>query len=170
MDRALDLRKAVGPVLEAMAKYAGMLRGTITLLNRETGEIFIEAAYGLSDSQRERGRYKLGEGVTGKVVATGRPAVVPRISEEPLFLNRTGARKDLRRKDISFICVPIKLGNETIGALSADRILSDETSPEESVRLMAIIASMIAQAVRCARRPRRRNSAFWRKTCGCRRN
>jgi Nif-specific regulatory protein len=148
LDRALDLRKAVGPVLEAMARFAGMMRGTITLLNRDTGEIFIEAAYGLSDSQRERGRYKLGEGVTGKVIATGRPAVVPRISEEPLFLNRTGARKNLRSQDISFLCVPIKLGNETIGALSADRILSEETSPEESVRLMAIIASMIAQAVR----------------------
>jgi Nif-specific regulatory protein len=148
LDRALDLRKAVTPVLEAMAKFAGMMRGTITLLDRETGEIFIEAAYGLSDSQRERGRYKLGEGVTGKVIATGRPVVVPRISEEPLFLNRTGARKNLRSQDISFLCVPIKLGNETIGALSADRILSEETSPEESVRLMAIIASMIAQAVR----------------------
>ena len=148
LDRVLDLREAVGPVLQAMARYAGMLRGTIALLNRETGEISIEAAYGLSDSQRERGRYKLGEGVTGKVVATGRPAVVPRISEEPLFLNRTGARKGLRRKDISFICVPIKLGNEVIGALSADQLFTETKALDEDVRLLAIIASMIAQAVR----------------------
>jgi Nif-specific regulatory protein len=148
LDRTLDLREAVGPVLQAMARYAGMVRGTIALLNRETGEIFIEAAYGLSTSQQERGRYKLGEGVTGKVVATGRPAVVPRISEEPLFLNRTGARKSLRRKDISFICVPIKLGNETVGALSADRLFTEKTTLDEDVRLLAIIASMIAQAVR----------------------
>jgi Nif-specific regulatory protein len=151
LDRTLDLRQAVGPVLQAMAKYLGMLRGTIALLNRETGEIAIEAAYGLSDSQKERGRYKLGEGVTGKVVQTGRPAVVPRISEEPLFLNRTGARKGLRKKDISFICVPIKLGNEAIGALSADRVFSEGISLEEDVRLMSIIASLIAQAVRLRR-------------------
>jgi Nif-specific regulatory protein len=148
LDRVLDLRDTVGPVLRAMAQHAGMLRGTIALLNRETGEISIEAAYGLSNSQRERGRYRLGEGVTGKVVATGRPAVVPRISEEPLFLNRTGARRRLRRKDITFICVPIKLGNETIGALSADRLFLEGTTLEEDVRLLAIIASMIAQAVR----------------------
>ena len=32
----------------------GMLRGTLTLLNRESGEIFIEAAHGLSESQKER--------------------------------------------------------------------------------------------------------------------
>jgi len=135
-------------MLKAVAKHMGMLRGTLTLLNRETGEIYIETAYGLSASQQERGRYKLGEGVTGKVVQTGRPAVVPRISEEPLFLNRTGARKKLRKKDISFICVPIKLGLEVIGALSADRLFAEAVSFEEDVRLLSIIASMIAQAVR----------------------
>jgi len=148
LDRVLDLRDAVGPVLGAMGRHMGMLRGTIALLNRETGEITIEAAYGLSTSQQERGRYRLGEGVTGKVVATGRPAAVPRIRQEPLFLNRTGARKGLRKKDVSFICVPIKLGNEAIGALSADRLFSEEKSLEEDVRLLSIIASLIAQAVR----------------------
>jgi len=148
LDNSLDLREVMGPVLEAMATQMGMLRGTLTLLNRDTGEIFIESAYGLSESQREKGQYKLGEGVTGKVVQTGHPAVVPRISEEPLFLNRTGARKSLRKKDISFICVPIKLGNEVIGALSADRLFSESVSFEEDVRLLSIIASLIAQAVR----------------------
>jgi len=148
LDRSIDLRDVVNPVLQAIAKHMGMVRGTLTLLNRETNEILIEAAYGLSASQRERGRYRLGEGVTGKVVQTGQPAVVPRISEEPLFLNRTGARKQLHKKDISFICVPIKLGNEAIGALSADRLFAESVSFQEDVRLLSIIASMIAQAVR----------------------
>jgi Nif-specific regulatory protein len=148
LDQSLDLRDVVDLVLKDIARHMGMLRGTLTLLNRETGEIFIDAAYGLSTSQKERGKYKLGEGVTGKVIQTGKPMVVPRISEEPLFLNRTGARKNLRKKDISFICVPIKLGKEVIGALSADRLFADTVSLEEDVRLLSIIASMIAQAVR----------------------
>jgi len=148
LDQSMDIRDVVEPILEAMAKHMGMLRGTLTLLDRETGEIYIEAAYGLSDSQKERGRYRLGEGVTGKVVQTGHPAVVPLISEEPLFLNRTRARKSLRKKDISFICVPIKIGNAVIGALSADRLFSERISLKEDVRLLSIIASMIAQAVR----------------------
>jgi Nif-specific regulatory protein len=151
LSQSLDLRDVVGPVLKAMAEHMGMLRGTITLLDRESGEIFIEAAYGLSASQRERGRYALGEGITGKVVQSGQPAVVPRISEAPLFLNRTGARRGLRKKDISFICVPIKAGDETIGALSADRLFAEEVSFEEDVRLISIIASMVAQAVQLRR-------------------
>jgi len=148
LSRSMDLREVAGPVIDAMAERMGMMRGTLSLLNRETGELFIEAAHGLSTSQQERGRYRLGEGVTGQVVATGEPAVVPRISEDPLFLNRTGARKGLRKKDISFICVPIKIGAETIGALSADRLFDEAVSPDEDVRLLTVIASLIAQAVR----------------------
>lgn len=148
LDQSVDLRDVVNPVLKAMSKHMGMVRGTLTLLNKENGELFIETAYGLSQSQKERGRYKLGEGVTGKVVETGRPAVVPKIDEDPMFLNKTGARKKLRRKDISFICTPIQLGNEIYGALSADRLFSEDVSPQEDLRLLSIISSMIAQAVR----------------------
>jgi len=148
LDASLDLRDVLGPVLNALAARMGVARSTLTLVNKETGELSIAAAHGLSASQQERGRYRPGEGVTGRVVQTGRPAVVPRISKEPLFLNRTGARKRLRKKDISFICVPIKLGNEVIGALSADRLFAEDVSLEEDVRLLSIIASMIAQAVR----------------------
>ena len=148
LGRSMDLREVVDGVFKALSEHMGMSRGTLTLLNRHTGEIFIEAAHGMSDSQMERGRYKLGEGVTGKVVQTGRPAVVPRISEEPLFLDRTGARDHLEPTDVSFVCVPIKLGKECIGALSADRLFAEGVSFEEDVRLLSIIASMIAQAVR----------------------
>ncbi len=147
LERSLDLRDVAEPVLRAMAKNMGMVRGTLTLLNRQTGEIFIEAAYGLSEKQRELGRYRVGEGVTGRVVETGKAAAVPRISEEPLFLDRTGARKGLSKKDISFICAPIRLGKEVIGTLSADRLFAESVSLKEDVRLLSIIASMISQAV-----------------------
>ncbi|HUU43589.1 MAG TPA: sigma 54-interacting transcriptional regulator, partial [Planctomycetota bacterium] len=148
LDRSLDLRDVAHPVLTLLARRMGMVRGTLTLLNRKTGEISIEAAYGLSETQRRRGKYVLGEGVTGRVVQTGVPAVVPRISEEPLFLDRTGARRDPSKKDVSFICVPIKIGNEVIGALSADRLFDESVSLREDLRVLSIIASMVAQAVK----------------------
>ena len=144
----MDLRDEVGAILKSIAKHTGMVRGTLTLYNRQTGELYIETAHGLSDTQRERGRYKPGEGVTGRVVQTGRPVVVPRISDDPLFLDRTGAREKLSKDNIAFICVPIKIGNETIGALSVDRLFEENVSLDEDVRLLSIIASMIAQAVR----------------------
>ncbi|HIJ74920.1 MAG TPA: nif-specific transcriptional activator NifA [Candidatus Hydrogenedentes bacterium] len=148
LDRTMDLREEVKPILEIIAKHTGMVRGTLTLLDRETGEIHIEAAHGLSQDQRARGRYRPGEGVTGRVVQTGEPMAIPKISEEPMFLDRTGARKGLSKQDVSFICVPIKIENEVIGALSVDCLFADSVSLDEDVRLLSIIASMIAQAVR----------------------
>jgi Nif-specific regulatory protein len=126
----------------------GMSRGTLTLLNRQSGEIAIEVAHGLSISQKRKGKYRLGEGITGKVVETGKPVVIPRISDDPLFLDRTGARKRLKKDDISFLCVPIKIGKEIIGTLSVDCLFDKTVSFEEDIRLLATIASMIAQAVR----------------------
>jgi len=148
LEQGNDVQKIGMPILRALDKFMGMSRGFITLLNRVTGEIFIEAAYGLSKAQQERGKYKIGEGVVGKVVETGRPMIVPKISEEPLFLDRTGVRKNLPKKDISFICVPVRNQNEVIGTLSADRVFDESISLKEDLRLLTIIASMIAQAVR----------------------
>jgi Nif-specific regulatory protein len=148
LDSSLDLRTVVEPVMEVITRSMGMKFTTLTLLNRQSGEISIEAAYGLSASQKRRGRYKLGEGITGRVIQTGKPAVVPRISEEPQFLDRTGARRSVESGDLSFLCVPIKMGREVIGALSADRPASEATALQEDARILSIIASLIAQAVR----------------------
>ncbi|MBN1410782.1 MAG: sigma 54-interacting transcriptional regulator [Spirochaetales bacterium] len=147
LDKSMDLRDVVHPVLKSIAEHMGMLRGTITLLNRDTNEIYIDAAYGLSKLQLEKGFYKLGEGVTGKVIQTGTPALVPKISDEPLFLDKTGARADIDKASISFICVPIKIGDFTIGALSADRLFNDSIELNEDFRLLSIIASMISRAM-----------------------
>ena len=125
LDSSLDLRDALGPVLEIIARYKVLLQGNLTLLNRETGEISIEEAYGLSPRQQRKGRYKIGEGILGKVFQTGKPAVIPKISEEPQFLNRTGALNTENNRDISYISVPIKLNNQIIGALSAFRPFSE---------------------------------------------
>ncbi len=147
LDESLDLREVVGPVLEALRNRLRVRVGVLSLLNRETGEISIEAALGLSELQRERGRYKIGEGIIGRVIETGQPVVVPNVADEPLFLNRTGAIDTGQASGESFTCVPIKLGNQVVGALATGR-LAEPAASEDIVRLLSIVASMIAQAVK----------------------
>jgi Nif-specific regulatory protein len=147
LSETLDLKKVLKPILRMMADHMDMLRGTLTILNRSTGEIFIEEAYGLMPEEQAKGKYRLGEGVTGRVIDTGQPVIIPRISDEPLFLDRTGSRKNWNKEDISFICVPIKIGHEVLGALSIDRLFNEQITFEEDVRLLTIIASSISQAV-----------------------
>jgi Nif-specific regulatory protein len=144
----LDLKTVLRPILRMTAEHMGIIRGTLTILNRKKGEIVIEESYGLRPEEEAKGKYRMGEGITGQVIDTGQPAIVPRISDEPLFLDRTGSRKHVDKGDIAFICVPIKAGTETIGAISADRPSGEKAALEEDVRLLTIIGSCISQAVR----------------------
>ncbi len=148
LDDSLDLRDVVSPVLETLAHRMNMQYGTLTLLNRKTGDILIEAAHGISPAVTSRVRYRLGEGITGRVIQTGQAAIVPRTSESAEFLDRT---RRGRRPDTSFICVPILVGKEVVGALSVDQPTKPAAELEEDVRLLTIVASMIAQAVKLRR-------------------
>lgn len=143
----LDMRKALYKVLDLLSEYLGMNRGSITLLNPGTYEIRTEVAHGLSSREKARGRYRLGEGVTGKVIESGRPIAVPNLNEEPVFLDRTGARSRLDKSKISFYCVPIKDGRRVIGALSVDHTFENAGSLDDYIRLLTIISGLIAQKV-----------------------
>ena len=151
LSESSNLSESAYKTFEILDEKMGMMRGTLRLLNVSTNEITTEVAYGVSEEAKRRGKYKVGEGITGRVIEKGEPAVIPRVDEDPLFLNRTRARGDITRRDISFICVPVKLGTEILGAISVDRFFSKEIDFAEDVRFLSIIASMIAQAVKLKR-------------------
>jgi Nif-specific regulatory protein len=142
---SIDLRKSLSKVLDLLSDRLGMQRSFMTLLNPDTSEIYIEIAHGISASERSRGRYKLGEGITGRVIETGRPMAIPNIDDEPLFLDKTRSRKRLDTSKISFVCVPIMEGKKVIGAVSIDREYDDANNLEDDMRLLTIISSLIAQ-------------------------
>jgi len=148
LSSSLELEKSLGSILKILAESLEMKRGTITLVDPRTNELHIEVAHGLSAQEKERGRYKIGEGITGRVVETGEPMVVKDIEAEPHFLNRTQARRDLQERKFAFLCVPIKVGNKIIGALSVDHLFKGDISYEEDIKLLTIIASMVGQAVK----------------------
>ncbi|MBN1928695.1 MAG: sigma 54-interacting transcriptional regulator [Chlorobiaceae bacterium] len=158
-----DISKVLRLVLFILSEHMNMLRGMVTILDKSTGEMVINESFGLSEQQRQLARYKVGEGIIGQVVESGKPAVVPRIDEEPLFLDRTRSRIEENKEELCFICVPIKAGREVIGTLSADRRIAvpDDNDGKNLRRksdridilqyyvdLLSIIAAMISQAVR----------------------
>ena len=130
-------------ILAVLHRRMGMLRGTITLLHGDT--LAIEASHGLDDEEKQLGRYHLGEGITGHVAETGRPHLVPDISRDPRFLNRTGSRKT--DHPIAFLCVPIFHMEQVIGTLSIDRENVAGTDLERDLALLEIIGNIVADAV-----------------------
>ncbi len=146
---SLDLHKSLSDVLEKLNEKMDMRRATITIVDPTTETIRIEHAHGLSEDAKRRGFYKIGEGITGTVVKSGQPVIVPRIDQDPRFLNKTGSRTDVKDK-LSFVCVPIKLSGNTVGTLSVDTPFKGMDMLNGNVRLLNIVASIIAQAVQLA--------------------
>jgi Nif-specific regulatory protein len=120
LNEHLDLRKSLYKVLDILSSSLNMVQGTITILNPLRNEIVIE---------------------TGKAVS------IPKISEEPLFLDRTATRKKNQGKERSFICVPVKKGKQVIGALSVDRPFDKAYLLKSGEKLLSVIAAMIASHV-----------------------
>ena len=94
----LDLRHAFHHVLEILERHHRVARGAVVLLDEDEGELRVVASSGLPTSG-QRAQYRVGEGITGRVVESGKPVLVPQASREPLFLNRAGARRDLARNE-----------------------------------------------------------------------
>lgn len=147
---SFDLEKNLFQSMKTLSDYLDMNRGTITLLDQNTSELRIVVSYGLTKEQLSRGKYRIGEGIVGRVVETGSPIVVPDIGKEPLFLNRTRSR--IRKDNISFLCVPIKIKNEILGVLSVDRLFDETVYFEEDLRVLKIVATLVGQAIKLYQR------------------
>jgi Nif-specific regulatory protein len=143
----LDLKKSLYRVLDILSNSMNMVRGTITILDPLKNEINIEVAHGLSKRDVESVRYKIGEGITGRVFQTGKALTIPKISKEPLFLNRTASRRKKKDQEMSFICAPIKKGNQVIGAFSVDKPYDETYDLKQGEKLMSVIATMLARHV-----------------------
>src|SRR5258708_2623972 len=143
----LNLKASLARVLEILEESHGTLSGNIVLREEGGGELAVEAATGVAGSARAA-RYQVGEGITGRVVQSGKPVVVPKVSREPLFLNRTGVFKKSGRGELSFVCVPIKVDTRTVGALGVALPYHEDRHYDQEAKSYGIVGSMIGQAVR----------------------
>jgi Nif-specific regulatory protein len=141
-----DLSNTVLILLRIMEQYMNVVRGTVSLYDRQAGTIYIHESFGLTEEEEARGIYRFGEGITGKVVEAGKAMIVPRIGDDKDFLNMTRTRT-VQDNDLSFLCVPIKRGGKVLGTISAERIYDNDILLKLDAELLGIIAAMMAQAV-----------------------
>src|SRR3954469_5325522 len=152
LSSTLELRDGFGKMMQIISDKLDMHRGALVLLDESTGRLRTVAAVGLTQDEIDRGKYALGEGITGNVVATGRPRVIADLRAEPDFLNRTG-RLNPSTANIatSFLCVPVRIEGRTAGALSVDKPYVSDEQLRSDHKFLDIIAAFLAQAIQINR-------------------
>ena len=148
LSSSLELHKTLRQVLHVVSTHFNMPRGMVCV-RENLDDLRIIASIGFSQEEVARGRFSVGEGVTGRVYQTGVPAIVPNIAHEPLFLNRTGAKRFAENQAISFLGVPIKIGRECIGVLSFERETNDKWQGfKDDLQLLTMVANLMGQTIR----------------------
>jgi Nif-specific regulatory protein len=142
--RHKNVNTLLNEVLDILETEMNTERATLTLFHINENALIIEASKGLSAQEKARGRYSLGEGVTGLVGLNRQAIVIPNIAEEESFLDRTRARK---RHDIGFVCVPVMRNDELIGTISVDLEATPDIDWERKKQLLEIIANLLADAI-----------------------
>lgn len=85
-------------------------------------------------------RFRLGEGVVGKVAAEGRPMRIPDVTREDSFLNVADSPVDVR----SLLCFPLRMDNRVVGVLNLSHS-SPDFFTVEAERTLEFIAERIAR-------------------------
>jgi len=138
-------------VIDVLERSRSVQRGTIMLLTTDGRELRVEAAKDPSIRQSSNAAYRRGEGITGQVLESGEPRIVPLVAEEPRFKGRVHGRSN---ESLSFLCVPITVDNEPVGTLSVDCQAQGMPALEELLRFLSIVATMIATDVASRRNAR----------------
>jgi len=115
LDRSGEIEEAVTRTLLLLNERHRLGPCFVSIVS-DSGEIRTDYATGISGKSRSLARYREGEGITGRVVESGQPAIIPSVQDEPAYLNRTGSVLP-GSEPRSFICVPVTSGGVTIGTL-----------------------------------------------------
>ena len=161
----LEPEELFGQIMAMLRERLGITRAFMALRDEAIDRLRIVAAIGLTEDEKRRGQYELGEGITGQVVATGQLRVVADIAKEPNFLDRTGSRASaVGAQQLSYCCLPIRIGDRVVGALSVTKPFVDEPTLTADARLLAILTANIAQAIHVSELVKREKESWLAET------
>ena len=144
----LDIDEVLNTVLTAMRKIVDFKGGTVQLID-ERG-VYIAASDPPVTPEMASLRVRLGEGISGRVITTGRAVWSGDIkSDERVSITLRSAGSNAETH--SYLAVPVVCLGEVIGALQIDSIELDAFD-DDDVTLLEGLAAQVAGVIESARR------------------
>lgn len=130
-------------IMDMSVHLAHAERGSLMLMENGKAYLSIKAAKGINKKLLKEIKIRVGEGVSGRVFGEGTPLVVYDIEkDERVLLPRKPSYKTS-----SFISIPLKLGERTIGVLNISDKVKGEVFSEEDITLLGSFASYASIAL-----------------------
>jgi Nif-specific regulatory protein len=141
-----SLSSIISEILYILETQAGMRQGMISILNSDARNPAIDVTRGIDDLTR-KDRYKIDEQVISQVARTGEAVIITKNGATGA-VDKAYACNNLKRTDIAFLCVPIKISDTVIGVLSVDDIaVEQDATLEGELRFLEAVSDLTAQVV-----------------------
>lgn len=149
--RSLSSDQVLREMLHLMSELLGLNRGRIVLRNQPSSanpqNAAIQHAYGLTALEIRRGVYAEGDGITGRVLQSGQPAIVQDIAHDPLFLFRAVRAEKFPAETVAYLALPITWGNTTVGVLGCHRLRSRQRHLNDDLAVLKVLATLAGQVL-----------------------
>lgn len=154
LSSTLELKELLKRILEVSQRVLGAEASSILLLDEASKELTFEQALGEKAEQLKPFKVKCGEGIAGKVAATGEPVLLSDVKLDPAFTGKVDAVTGFVTKSV--LCVPLKVKERVIGVLE---LLNKQSSAEsesgiftgEDLKQAMAVANLAAVAVENAK-------------------
>lgn len=136
----LDLEKVLNRIVEAAVFVTGAEEGSLLLVDKDTGELYLRAARNLGEKFARGFRLKVEHSIAGQVVKTGQPILQSTQAEETLKVKTGYLVKSL-------VNVPLKAKDEVIGVLAVNNKVSPRPFTDNDVYLLSALADYATIAI-----------------------
>ena len=143
----LYLDEMLGVVTDMAARMMAAAATSLYLLDEATGQLVLRAAQNISGAVGPLSSMAVGEGIAGRVAASGEPIVVLDLRADERCLNRAVAEQE---GWVSLLSVPLIVRDRTVGVFSCTMGARHEFTPKE-VELFQTLANQTALAIENAR-------------------
>ena len=151
----VNLKSAFHRVLEILERYHGTSRSVIALPRDDGRRLFLQASIGIRAPHADA---PLGGSLAQQVFDSGRPVVVPRVSQEPMLADlvarsaknsRNAARSGIADdNDLTYICVPVQQSRQCRGVLEVELAFRSDRNYDRTMKFYGVVGSMLAQALK----------------------
>ncbi|MBI3962064.1 MAG: GAF domain-containing sensor histidine kinase [Deinococcus sp.] len=136
VNRSLNLTEVLTATLDTVMQLFRVEFGEVLLLDGASGDLYAAAQRGVAPvGAPGQPSMRLGEGIPGQVVASGKPIQVPDVLADPRFVRSAEARALGYR---SMLAIPLRAQERTVGTLDLLSRSPQAYSPDDLQALLSI--------------------------------
>ncbi len=145
INSSLEIEDVLDRAMKWAEEFIHAEASSIYQLDERNQELFVRLARGEKKDPIKKITLKLGEGIAGYVVQTGKPMVIQDVTKEERFSDKFDRITGFSTK--SMICVPMTLRNAPIGAIQVINKKSGEPFNRADLELLYAISQQVAIAI-----------------------